>query len=426
MRKAVLGVILLCLLVYHLNGKPHPELDTVAAPYTAWALVRHGSLDLRHYEELRRYLPSFVRELPDGSWVSMRPPGSALAAVPVMAPFALTREQPLSMMAMDTLGKLAATLSVAGAAGLFFIVCRRLTPEAAWPATILFGLGTCLCSVASQALWMHGPATFGLCLSLYFLTRPDAARFGISAAAGLALGFALMTRPTTAFFALATGVVWLIQRRGWGVLGLALGGAVPLGGLCLLNWTYFGEPFLGGYATDNWAESPPLWIGLSGLLIAPSRGVFVYSPALLLLPLGVALLRRRESPWYPARGLLLAWLTASIATLIFYARWYDWRGGWCYGPRFLCETMPILCLLFALGYSGLRPGWPRRSASGLVAASVAIHLLGVFGYSAHPDWQLRHELPDQGRCLFRLDDTQIEAHARAVGRKVLLVFQTEP
>jgi hypothetical protein len=415
----VAAVVLGSLFIYHINGKPHPEMDTVAAPYTAWAIARHGSLDLRGYEDMRRYVPSFVRELPNGAWISMRPPGSAFAAVPVMLPFALAREQPLPMMAMDTLGKLAAALSVAGAAGFFFVVCRRLAPDAAWPATTLFALGTCLCSVASQALWMHGPATFWLCAALYCLTRPDADRFIVAGLAGLALGLAVMARPTTALFAAATGTAWLLQRRWRGVFGLAMGGALPLTWLCLLNWTYFGEPFLGGYATDNWAKSPPLWISLSGLLIAPSRGVFVYSPALLLLPVGLVFVaRRRQESVNPARSLLLAWLVAAGATLLFYARWYDWRGGWCFGPRFLCEAMPILCLLFAVAYQGLRMGWQRRAAAGLVVASVAIHLVGLGGYSAHPGWQERHELPDDGLCLFSLHDTQIEAHARAVAGKI--------
>jgi hypothetical protein len=33
-------------------------------------------------------------------------------------------------------------------------------------------------------------------------------------------------------------------------------------------------------------------------------------------------------------------------------------------------------------------------------------------------WQMRHALPDQGRCLFSLEDTQIEAHARALIQKL--------
>jgi len=63
---------------------------------------------------------------------------------------------------------------------------------------------------------------------------------------------------------------------------------------------------------------------LSGLLIAPSRGLFVYSPALLLALPGVkALSDSVEPPLLGARVLLFAWLAAATATLLFYARWHD-------------------------------------------------------------------------------------------------------
>jgi hypothetical protein len=126
------------------------------------------------------------------------------------------------------------------------------------------------------------------------------------------------------------------------------------------------------------------------------------------------MLGRSDGPVFQVRGLLIAWLIAAGATVLFYARWYEWRGGWCYGPRFLCETLPILCLVFALAYADLRAGWQRWTAWGLIALSVAVHFVGVFGYSGYQEWQRRHALADQGRCLFALHDTQIEAHFRAV------------
>jgi hypothetical protein len=413
------GLVLACLLVYHLNGRPHPEVDCVAAPYTAWSLVRHQSLDLRDYPELGRLVGTHVRQLADGSWVSIRPPGSALVAVPFVAPFAVRGEQPLSARGMYVLGKAAGACSVALAAGLFFLVCRRLCPDAAWPATVLFALGTCLCSVASQALWMHGPAALWLCVALYLLTHEGADRVPWRTAAGLALGLAAVTRPTTVFFGLATGLTLLARRRWRATAWLTLGGAVPVACLCLLNWWLFGNLFLGGYDNDNWQESPPFWLGLGGLLVAPSRGVLVYSPALLLAPLGLWRLRRDPTRPGDTGGLILAWGAAAGVTVLFYARWYHWFGGWSYGPRMLCETMPVLCLLFGIAYQSLRAAWGRRLGLALVALSVAVHLVGLFGYSGYVAWQERHDRQDQGRCLFALHDTQIEAHARALLRKLL-------
>jgi hypothetical protein len=410
-----IGVFLGCLAVYLANGRAQAEVDCLAAPYAAWSLVRHGSLDLRPYPEMRPCLGLHVQQNADGSWVSQRPIGSTLAAFPFVAPVALFREQPPEPNVMMYLGKLAGAFAAAGAAAVFFVLCRRFAPGACVPATVLFALGTCLWSVASQALWTHGPAVFWVCCALALLLPPGGEVSGRRAlAAGLALGLAVLTRQTTVFFALASGAALLLGRHWRAAAALALGGAGPAALLLLLNWSHFGHPTLGGYAADNWHDAPPWWLGLGGLLVAPSRGLLVYSPALLLAPLGLGALRRLPG----CRLMLLAWTVAAAGTVVFYARWHDWRGGWCYGPRFLCEALPILCLLFALSYARLRVGW-RRAAAGLVATSVLIHLAGVTGRSAHVAWQTRHEQPDQGRCLFEVRDTQIEAHARAALRKGL-------
>jgi hypothetical protein len=433
--RTALLIFLGCLVAYHANGRPLPEVDCVVAPYVAWSLARHGSFDVSSVAELRPYEEAgHVRRLADGRWVTIRPPGSALAAVPVVAPAAALREGPPSPTTMLHLGKLTAALCVAAAAAVFFGLCRRLAPAAAWPATLLFAFGTCLWSVASQALWTHGPATLPVCLALALLLPGRGADLTARRAllAGLALGGAVLCRPSTALFAAASGGVLLWQRRWRAALGLAAGGAGPLLSLAALNLRFFGSPLVGGYDQDNWTDHPPLWVGLAGLTVAPSRGLFVYSPALLVAVVGAWRLRRdggltpgaqgggpgEGGPSAADRGVVAAWLAAAVATLAFYARWHDWRGGWCYGPRFLCETMPLWCLLFALGHASLRRGWARRLSGALVAASVLVHLLGVAGRGGYVPWQERHADDASGLSMFSLDDTQIAAHARAALNKL--------
>jgi hypothetical protein len=85
-----------------------------------------------------------------------------------------------------------------------------------------------------------------------------------------------------------------------------------------------------------------------------------------------------------------------------YAKWHCWSGGWCFGPRFLCEALPIFCLLFALAYERLpAAGW-RPAARALVALSVLVHLLGVFGND--PAWKARH---GRQESLFAVKENQI-------------------
>jgi hypothetical protein len=419
-RARAAAVFLGFLALYHVNGRPQPEVDCVAAPYSAWSLVRHGTFDVHDYPELGRLVGTHVRALPDGRWVSTRPPGSALAAVPVVAPLAAFRERPPGEAAMSHLGKLAAAACAAGAAAVFYLLCRRLAPEAAAPATLLLAAGTSVWSVASQALWMHGPAVLCLCVALERLLPAGRLTAARAAAAGLALGLAVACRPTAGLFALASGAALLARREVRAAVALAAGGAVPAVLLVLLNYHLYGNPLVGGYDDQNWHDHPPFLLALGGLLAAPSKGLLVYSPAMLLVPAGAAALRRGR--WAGARAVLWAWLAAAAATVVFCARWYDPAGGWCYGPRLLCETAPGLCLLFAAGYNALRRAWARRLAWALVGLSVAVHFLGVFGHSGYADWHERHAGADLYRAMFHLRDTQIEAHARAFLRKAARPF----
>jgi len=106
-----------------------------------------------------------------------------------------------------------------------------------------------------------------------------------------------------------------------------------------------------------------------------------------------------------------------IVTAVMYARWREWHGGWCYGPRFFGESMPILALLFAYAYAALRPNWTRAAARGLVALSVAIHLLGVYTYGGeYSAWHGRNIR--QGRRPRPLCDARhaIEAHLHCAWR----------
>jgi hypothetical protein len=408
------------LVLYYSNGRAPAGVDSFSFPYTAWSIIRHGSMDLRDYRELDYLVGSHVYERADGSRFALRSPGCALVALPVVAPAALCCERPPKSSIMFHFGKLTSAILVSLAAVLFFMICSRLAPTAAWPATVLFGAGTCLFSVASQQLWTHGPATFWLCCCLLAMLPSDGTLgTARSSLGGIALGMAILTRPTTAFFAIAT-ILALLARRDWrAAFGVVLGALLPVAYYCGGNLATYGNLFVGGYVNDDWNTSTPLWLGIPGLLIAPSRGVLVYTPAFVLLPLGLyALLARRLPgvlPW--PRLLILAWSAASAATLVFFARWHDWYGGWCFGPRFLCECMPTACVLVALAFSSLPGIRQRRLAYALIALSVFIQCVGVFGHRAETDWYVQHEKPDGGRWLFSPEETQIETYTQAFFQK---------
>jgi hypothetical protein len=216
---------------------------------------------------------------------------------------------------------------------------------------------------------------------------------------------AVLTRPSTILFAASAAAALASSRRWRAVASFGIGAAWPVGLLLFYNSVHFSHPLAGGYG-GGLAWSTRWWLGTAGLVIAPSRGLLVYSPALILAPLGA---------WAAAglagkRILLWAWLGASVATILLYGTWSVWWGGWCFGPRFLCETTPILCLMFALACERLPAGAWRRAAWALVWLSITIQFLGVFGH--HTEWNQRRKGSLDGRGFFSLADTQIQAHAR--------------
>jgi len=417
--KQIVLLLAICFATYQANGRPHTGVDTIAAPYVAWHLVHDGTNDLSRCSALVQTYPEQFVRTSDGQCIALRPIGDALFVVPFIAPATLVRHDPPDMEVMNFVGKIVGSMACLGAGVFFFLTCRRLFPSAAWPATLLFALGTSVASTASQAIWGHGPAVFWLCLALYLLTEPACDRPSIFFLAGFCLGMAVLARSATALFALGSGLALISCGRWRDAVNLTLGGAIPVGFLLWYNGHFFGDLIVGGYVRDQWNEPTPLWFGIAGFLVAPSRSIIIFSPALLLAPLGLfRLLGASSETVKSARPVVLGWVAAAIATLLFFARWCCWSGGWCFGPRLLCETMPVLCLLFACAYDSLRSQVARLLANGLVALSILVQIIGMYGHNEESHWFGRHDPAEHQSFMFDLNDSQIEAYANNIYGKL--------
>lgn len=455
-------VFAVCWLVYLSNLRTLTQIDCLPPPYAAWSVVRHGSFDLRHWKddrELPRQVGRSIVVLPDGRWVLKFPPGSTLAVLPVVAPIAAFRETPLTPGKMRSLGKFTAMTYAAGAAAMMVLILSRLAPSASWAGVVLFAAGTGMWPVASQGMWPHAPAVFLVSAGwVLLLPRSGSAAGGVGtgngfarcALAGAALGLAALTRQSTVLFAVAWGGV-LLWRRRHADLGAMAAGVLPA---ALFHLWYVGavaDPLsTAGYDRSDFYATP--WgVGLPGLLTSPSRGLLIFSPALVAVPWGVwRLLRgcgdadagapdagkreplgqpaasatgRASEPPSPEAGtgagdgaFALAAGAAALGSLLLYARWFEWWGGWCWGPRFLLEAMPAAVALFAVAHASL-PRVGRMVSWGLVGVSVAIQFAGVFGHPRDDmtSWNARRlgDHPDV-RVFFDWSDCQIADHVRGV------------
>src|SRR5205807_6943523 len=121
------------------------------------------------------------------------------------------------------------------------------------------------------------------------------------------------------------------------------------------------------------------WSGVPGLLVSPTRGLLVFTPFLIFVPVGLIQRLRTSS----SRALAVALSLAVVAQLLLYSQ-TDWRAGVSWGPRYLTDLLPIMMWMLAPAPLVLRP-----LARGLLiiamAASVGVQTIGAFWYTQTSD-----------------------------------------
>lgn len=306
------------------SGDATPHVVTAAS----WVLQGNANLD----EYASSPMPWQVI---DGHIYSIYPPGTAsVIVVPVWIALALgVRVDSPEFLAI--FGKIAGVLLVAISVGFVYLACGAIArPLPALLGTVAYAFGTSVWVTSSQQISEHPPSHLFVALGTFLLTRP-----GRSAAlSGLAFGLAVVARPTeavvAAFGALAAwrkGI--LLRYLAWGAPAAAF--------LFVYTYAVFGS-IRPTYPESQlpWTLPPPGWLGL---LISPSRGLFIYSPIVLFAIAGYAMAWRARPEW-SARFVRDASL-AVAGTYVLYSLIGYWWGGWVFGNRYLSDVGP----LFALG-----------------------------------------------------------------------------
>jgi hypothetical protein len=203
-------------------------------------------------------------------------------------------------------------------------------------------------TVASMAFFPQGPVVFFECVGLVGLFSR---RTWGPALAGFGLATATFIRPTAAIPLLLVGAFYLIEDRRAAVR-YALGAIAPMIALAVQNRVVWGGWLSGGYFEARIGFNAPWPRTLYRVLFGLWRGLFVYSPALLLGIVGAVLAARRRTGFVERRLLVLA--ASSLTTILFISRWTDWHGGVNqFGYRLLLEVVPFLVVLGAYAVTRL-------------------------------------------------------------------------
>lgn len=399
------------------NLRPIGAGDTLPARYLPFSLLRALDADLDEFpvlydEDARETfpildgIPYFLRR-PAARYRSAYSTVPALLALPVYAG-PIAAGTPATSPLVPHLEKLAATLiTAASVVVLFAALCRLTATPWALAIALVYGLGTSSLSISSQALWPHGPGQLFLSLALYFLvrSREDARWLGPVA---LALGLAAVARSTNALLAAPLLAFVVVRHRRRALLPLVLFGA-PLAAQASHHLLQFGAPTTGfGHThvplTALFTQTP-VAEGVAGVLVSPGRGLFVYSPVLLLSLVGIARV------WHDGPGLLRALSLGLPLVVLVAGKWFMWWGGHTFGPRLLADLAPVLCFfLYPLGPWLEARVTMRLLFATLAALSVGVHLLGAFFYDGR--WDGAQEVDRRPEALWSWRDGPIAFYAR--------------
>ena len=116
--------------------------------------------------------------------------------------------------------------------------------------------------------------------------------------------------------------------------------------------------------------STPLYLGVVLNLFTPLRGIFLYSPVLIVGVFGF----RKMLDTYAVRkeGLLI--LAVFMALFLPYCAWYSPTGGLSFGPRFIVASLPFL--LLPAGYV-IESGWRYRGLVVYILYSAGVVINGL-------------------------------------------------
>lgn len=245
----------------------------------------------------------------------------------------------------------------------------------------LYALGT-MTIVYSMIFFGHQLAAI-FCLSSYLAAykrvRCEDKKIGYSALAGALAGLAILVEHPTGLIAvfimvyLAVGLRRISEIAAYAICAFI----VPAFLLALYNqqvygdWLHLGyaQPYLDYYASTMqqgfFGIALPKLSSLLLILLSPSRGLFIFSPFLLLAIPGLVVMVRDD------RQRREGWLIVAIVLsyLLFNASYAHPAGGTCFGPRHLAPMIVFLMIPIQV--------WLARSDSDWRQVAVGLGLLSI-------------------------------------------------
>lgn len=198
-----------------------------------------------------------------------------------------------------------------------------------------------------------------------------------------------------------------IHRSLWPKLFLRtviLPGALICAVIAINNWLKFGAPWLSGY--HQWHDPNPRVDFLAAfydLTVSPQWSLLISFPPLLL---GILCWKRfwRE---HKEEGIFI--LAVFFVFLLANILRGNWRGDWCYGPRYFLFILPLLALpaIYALEWAGQRVRRPAGYLTLAAILAVGLFFVAVQWQVNRLDWFFRYHVAED---LISLNDPRVQQY----------------
>jgi len=370
-----------------------PSQDVVAASLVPTSILTRGNFYLDQY---RRYIANNYAEQnfaveKDKRLIANTPIVAGVLALPFVG-WGLGSGWIIRTPDVFVLAKFAAAWITALAVIVFYFCASELTVRSRLFVTFAFAFGSAVWSTASQALWQHTPSILFQGLAFWFILRGVRRGREYLAPAGLFLTLAVLARPSNITTALIFALLVLVYSRRAFVL-FVLWALPPLVLGLAYNVTIHGSPLIFGYHGELQRWSLPNPETLQGLLFSPSRGLFIFSPFLFLMPVGLWLGWQQKPRYF--------YVTLALVCVAYTLVMSSWGslGGWAYGSRMLTDILPAACLLIIPAMDKIQ-GRARGFLWALVVLAAGVQTLGLedYGIRFHSDpnnsvWSIENNEP---------------------------------
>jgi hypothetical protein len=336
----------------------------------AFAIIEEGRLTIDSYHD-QVGTSTKDKAIYNGHYYTSKAIGSSLLAaffyfplykLELLLNYKLSLEELKYLLTFFSIG-----LPSAVTGSLMYILCKQITGNKvrSFVVTIASNLGTMIFpfSVIFFGHQLAGSLLFAAFFLIYQLkVDPGYRRNGILLLVGFLLGFALITEYPVAPIVLILAAYYFFSlvtpgkmKRNPALVLPALGAVIPIIVLMAYNMAVFDNPISTGYvhSADPWFYEQQnqglVGIGLPNpkviffMTIHPALGLFWQSPVLLLSIIGI---------WYmlktpKSRAEALVAIFSFFSLLILYSGFYNWWGGWTFGPRYLIPMLLFLGLPLA-------------------------------------------------------------------------------